>query len=67
MTWEETRNDDGSRAVMLVIRVAPCKTSTSSKTEQLQEMISASFLLGELQRHIAALATNLMKHFFEYD
>ncbi|KAK3876808.1 hypothetical protein Pcinc_018426 [Petrolisthes cinctipes] len=69
VTWEDTRTDDGVRAVMLTVCSGvgggQGNTNTNTPTDTLQQMVSASFLLGELQRHIAALANNLMKHFLQ--
>ncbi|KAK4295906.1 hypothetical protein Pmani_031551 [Petrolisthes manimaculis] len=71
VTWEETKTDDGVRAVMLTVRTGGVsgqgggKITTTTTTSSLQEMVSASFQLGELQRHIAALANNIMKHLLQ--
>lgn len=64
LTWEEERQANGGRSVSLLVLPRRRKMSTLSG-QQLQQMLGALYLLGELQRQITTLGRNLMKHFFE--
>ncbi|KAG7154664.1 Centromere/kinetochore protein zw10-like [Homarus americanus] len=63
VTWDEERLNDGSQSVSLLIHVVNGKSSQNN-CEELQHILGAFYLLGELQRRITGLGKNLMRHFF---
>ncbi|MPC08494.1 centromere/kinetochore protein zw10 homolog [Portunus trituberculatus] len=64
LTWEEERQPDGKRSVSLSVLLKQ-KTTSNWNEQQLQQMLGALYMLGELHRQITTLGRNLMKHFFE--
>uniref|UniRef100_A0A0P4W4M1 Centromere/kinetochore protein zw10 homolog n=1 Tax=Scylla olivacea TaxID=85551 RepID=A0A0P4W4M1_SCYOL len=64
LIWEEERQPDGERSVSLLVLPKGRKTSNWNG-QQLQQMLGALYMLGELHRQITTLGRNLMKHFFE--
>lgn len=57
ITWEEESHSSGSRSVTLVI-----KSHSVEKLSEVQQILGALYMLGELTRKVKHLGNNLMTH-----
>ncbi|CAL4121290.1 unnamed protein product, partial [Meganyctiphanes norvegica] len=57
ITWEEESHSSGSRSVTLVI-----KSQSAEQLSEVQQILGALYMLGELTRKVKQLGNNLMTH-----